>query len=136
MPTSTCTISAKSCCGGSGRPEASKGRRRQRRPRAIAVRIPGTTANVPALANMQRYHFDLVDHTTVEDKGGQIFADDIVAADVADELALRVYKVRPELRGKGYSILATNAEGNEIVRSPCSKMLLVIRRQCACTADV
>jgi hypothetical protein len=39
---------------------------------------------------MPRYHFDLVDHTTVEDKGGQILADDIFASGVADELALRV----------------------------------------------
>jgi hypothetical protein len=59
---------------------------------------------------MPRYHFDLVDHTTVEHKGGQILADDIVAAGVADELARRVYEVRPELHGKGYSILVTNAD--------------------------
>ena len=67
---------------------------------------------------MQRYHFDLVDHTTIEDKGGQMLADDMVACDVADELALRVYEVRPELRGKGYLILVTNADGDEIHRAP------------------
>jgi hypothetical protein len=67
---------------------------------------------------MPRYHFDLVDHTTVEDKGGQVLADDMVASDVADELARRIPEVRPELRGKGYSILVTGADGEEVHRAP------------------
>jgi hypothetical protein len=67
---------------------------------------------------MPRYHFDLVDHKTVEDHGGQVLDDDITAADVADELARRVYKVRPELRNKGYSILVTDSEGQEVHRAP------------------
>ncbi len=49
---------------------------------------------------MPRYHFDLVDHHPVEDHEGQILADDTTAEDVADELAARVYDVRPELRGR------------------------------------
>lgn len=72
---------------------------------------------------MPRYHFDLVDHTTVEDKGGQMLADDITASDVADELARRVWEVRPELHGKGYSILVTNADGDEIHRAPLEDVL-------------
>jgi hypothetical protein len=83
----------------------------------------GTTQDITALRSMPRYHFDLVDHTTVEDKGGQILADDIVASDVADELALRVYEVRPELRGKGYSILVTNADGDTIHSAPLEDAL-------------
>ena len=71
---------------------------------------------------MPRYHFDLVDHKTIEDEGGQVLADDIVASDVADELARRVYQVRPDLRGKGYVILVTNAEGDEIHRAPLEEM--------------
>lgn len=67
---------------------------------------------------MPRYHFDLVDHHTVEDHGGQILEDDITASDVADELARRIYEVRLELRGKGYSILVTDAEGHEVHRAP------------------
>lgn len=67
---------------------------------------------------MPLYHFDLVDHHPVEDRGGQILADDTTAEDVADELAARVYDVRPELRGKGYSILVTDAQGREIHRAP------------------
>jgi hypothetical protein len=66
---------------------------------------------------MPRYHFDLVDHTTVEDHGGQILTDDLTAADVADELARRIFEVRPELRGQGYWILVTDAEGQEVHRA-------------------
>jgi hypothetical protein len=71
---------------------------------------------------MPRYHFDLVDHKTVEDNGGQILADDVTASDVADELAARVYEVRPELRGKGYSILVTDSQGNEVHRAPVGQV--------------
>jgi hypothetical protein len=70
---------------------------------------------------MPRYHFDLVDHITVEDHGGQILADDITAAVVADELARRVREVRPQLMGKRYSIVVTDAEGREVHRSPIDR---------------
>ncbi len=40
--------------------------------------------------SMPKYHFDLVDHCTAEDHGGQALADDITASDVADEPARRV----------------------------------------------
>ena len=67
---------------------------------------------------MARYYFDLVDHKTVEDHGGQVLADDITAADVADELARRVSNSRPELRDKGYAILVTDQDGHEVHRAP------------------
>jgi hypothetical protein len=67
---------------------------------------------------MPRYHFDLIDQQTVEDHGGQLLEDDIKASDVADELAVRIYEVRPELRDKGYSILVTDSEGLEVHRAP------------------
>jgi hypothetical protein len=35
---------------------------------------------------MPRYHFDLVDHNTVEDNGGQVLSGDTAATGVADEL--------------------------------------------------
>jgi hypothetical protein len=73
---------------------------------------------------MPRYHFDLVDHATVEDKGGQILTDDMTACDVADELARRVYQARPELRGKGYHIVVTNVDGDEIHRAPVRPIVL------------
>jgi hypothetical protein len=40
-------------------------------------------------ALMPRYHFDLVDHQTVQDEGGQELSDDAKAAGIADELARR-----------------------------------------------
>jgi hypothetical protein len=67
---------------------------------------------------MPRYHFDLVDHHTVEDHGGQVLEDDIKASDVADALAARIFEVRPELRDKGYSVLVTDSEGLEVHRAP------------------
>ena len=60
---------------------------------------------------MPRYHFDLVDHKTVEDKGGHVLADEVIASDVADGLAEDLYRVRPKLRGMGYSVVVSNAEG-------------------------
>ena len=67
---------------------------------------------------MPRYHFDLVDHKTVKDEGGQFLADDITACGVADRLAEELFQVRPELRGSGYSILVSNADGDEVHRAP------------------
>ena len=67
---------------------------------------------------MPRYHFDLIDSATVADQGGRILSDDVMAADVADRLARELYEVRPELRGKGYAILVTNADGEEVHRAP------------------
>lgn len=40
-------------------------------------------------ALMPRYHFNLVDHTAVQDHGGQLCADDIVAEGVANALVRR-----------------------------------------------
>jgi hypothetical protein len=65
-----------------------------------------------------RYHFDLIDHKTAKDAGGQFLADDITACDVADRLAEELFKVRPELRGEGFSILVSNADGDEVHYAP------------------
>jgi hypothetical protein len=70
-----------------------------------------------------RYHFDLVDSTTVADQGGRIIADDVMAADVADRLAQKLFAIRKELRGKSFFILVTNAEGEEIHRAPIDQPL-------------
>jgi hypothetical protein len=72
---------------------------------------------------MPRYHFDLIDHKTVEDEGGQILADDVMAGDVADRLAEDLYRIRPELRGKGYSILVSNAEGETVHKAPIEDLV-------------
>jgi hypothetical protein len=67
---------------------------------------------------MPRYHFDLIDSRTVADVGGRTLEDDIAAADAADNLAAELYKGRPELRGKDYAVLVTNADGEEVHRAP------------------
>jgi hypothetical protein len=72
---------------------------------------------------MPRYHFDLVDHNTVEDKGGQVLADDVMASDVADRLAEELYQVRPELRGKGYSILVSGPDGETVHKVPVAGVI-------------
>jgi hypothetical protein len=75
-------------------------------------------ARSPERKAMPRYHFDLVDHKTVEDMGGQILPDDVTACDVGDRLAEDLYQIRPELRGKGYSILVSSADGDQIHNAP------------------
>jgi hypothetical protein len=65
---------------------------------------------------LPRYHFDLVDSKTVADEGGSELADDMQAMEVAQELARRLLRERPELKGRRYSILVTNQDGDEIGR--------------------
>jgi hypothetical protein len=61
---------------------------------------------------------------TVEDHGGQLLVM-IVAADVAESLAQPICGVRPEPRGKGFSILVTDAEGKEVHRALVERFTLV-----------
>jgi len=58
--------------------------------------------------NVPRYHFDLVDSKTMTDEGGAELTDDIQALDVAEEIARRLSKERPELCGRHFAILVTN----------------------------
>ena len=67
---------------------------------------------------MPHYHFDLVDSKTVADEGGAELPDDIQALDVAEEIARRLLKERPELAGRHFSILVTDRDGEEIGRVP------------------
>ena len=67
---------------------------------------------------MPRYHFDLVDSTTVADEGGADVQDDVMAMDVAEEIARRLARERPELKNKHFSVLVSNEEGQEVGRAP------------------
>jgi len=67
---------------------------------------------------LPRYHFDLVDSETVADEEGADLPDDIKALDVAEEIARRLLEERPELKGRHFSILVTNEDGEEIGRMP------------------
>ena len=67
---------------------------------------------------MPRYHFDLVDSETIADEGGAEAVDDIVAMDIAEEIARRLVRERPELKNRHYSILVSNEDGDEVCRTP------------------
>nr|WP_249811367.1 hypothetical protein [Bradyrhizobium sp. 149] len=60
----------------------------------------------------------MVDSKTVADEGGAELPDDIQALDVAEEIATRLLKERPELEGRNFSILVTDQDGEEIGRVP------------------
>ena len=74
---------------------------------------------------MPRYHFDLIDSTTVADQGGQLLEDESMAIEVADRLAQELSVVRPELRSKGYKVLVTNADGERVHEAPLDRFRLV-----------
>ncbi|MGY0574372.1 DUF6894 family protein [Bradyrhizobium sp. RDM12] len=71
-----------------------------------------------ARVDVPRYHFDLVDSRTVTDEGGSELPDDIQALDVAEVIARRLLAERPELKGRNFSILVTNQDGEEIGKVP------------------
>jgi hypothetical protein len=74
---------------------------------------------------MPRYHFDLVDSKTVADQGGQLLEDETMAIHVADRLAEELSDARPELRGKGFKVLVSDADGERIHEAPLDKFKLV-----------
>lgn len=66
---------------------------------------------------MPRFFFDLVDGKRVPDPAGQVLRDPSAAVRVADKLAGDVYKIRPELRGKDFSIHVRDENGDEVHRA-------------------
>jgi hypothetical protein len=80
------------------------------------------TVEASRVVAVPRYHFDLVDSKTVSDEDGSELSDDSEAMDVAEELARRLLKQPPELKGRHYSILVTNQDGDEIGRRPLDRI--------------
>jgi hypothetical protein len=71
---------------------------------------------------MPKYHFDLVASKTIADEGGAEVCNDIGAMDIAQELARRLVKERPELKDRHYAILspprtATRSAGRHLIPS-------------------
>lgn len=66
---------------------------------------------------MQRYFFDLIDTTSVTDAGGALLENDNHARKVARELVHDVRKSRPELIGRGYTVVVRSQAGDEIMRA-------------------
>ncbi|WP_375411620.1 DUF6894 family protein [uncultured Bradyrhizobium sp.] len=67
---------------------------------------------------MPRYHFDLVDSQIVADEGGAEMPDEAAATVAADLLAKRLIQERPELRNRGFAILVTDEDGEQVGRFP------------------
>ncbi|WP_024514474.1 hypothetical protein [Bradyrhizobium sp. Tv2a-2] len=67
---------------------------------------------------MSLYHFDLANTKTIEDKGTFELDDDIEALDLADLIARRILRQRPERKNRHYFIIVTDEAGEEIVRVP------------------
>jgi hypothetical protein len=66
---------------------------------------------------MRRYHFDLVDTTSVTDANGAILDSDEQAIKVARDIVHEVRETRPELLGHGYEVLVRADNGQEIWRT-------------------
>lgn len=66
---------------------------------------------------MRKYHFDLIDHGTVSDHGGQELLDNAEAIHAAERLAEHLRVLKPELIGKRYAVLVTDENGDEIHRA-------------------
>jgi hypothetical protein len=78
----------------------------------------GTSQLLNAFHHVKKYHFDLVDRTTIADQGGHECAGDYQAVEVATQLALKLHATRPDLREKGFKILVTNEDGEQIHIAP------------------
>jgi hypothetical protein len=78
----------------------------------------GTSTLLRAFRGMRKYHFDLIDNTTVTDQGRQECASDEQAIHVANQLALKLHSSKPELRSRGFKILVTDEDGEEIHVAP------------------
>jgi hypothetical protein len=74
---------------------------------------------------MPRFHFDLIDSKTVVDYGGRLLEDEELATEVAIKLAQELFDARPELRGKGFKILVTDADGERVHEAPLDRFRLV-----------
>ncbi len=67
---------------------------------------------------MPYYYFDLVIGEEYKHQGGLILEDLEVASDRADQLASELSIVRPELKAKGCAVRVTNADNDELYRTP------------------
>lgn len=67
---------------------------------------------------MPYYSFDLVIGEEYKDQGGLILENLEVAADRADQLAVELSVVNPELKAKGCAVRVTSLDNTEVYRTP------------------
>jgi hypothetical protein len=67
---------------------------------------------------MPYYYFDLVIGEEYKNQGGIILEDLELASDRADQLAIELCLVRPELKAKDCAVRVTDGDNNELYRTP------------------
>jgi hypothetical protein len=67
---------------------------------------------------MPRYYFRLADGHVAANYGAHELANDTAAQIAGIELARSVREIRPELIGRGYSILVNDEQGTDICTIP------------------
>jgi hypothetical protein len=67
---------------------------------------------------MPYYYFDLVIGEEYKNQGGIILEDLVLASDRADQLAIELSLVRPELKAKDCAVRVTDGDNNELYRTP------------------
>lgn len=75
------------------------------------------------------YSFDLVIGEEHKNQGGLILENIEVAADRADQLAIELSIVHPELKAKGCAIRVTSVENAEVYRTPLDPVPSWMMRQ-------
>jgi hypothetical protein len=90
--------------------------------RSLIHYFRGTTHNDRRFRGMPYFNFDLVIGQEFKDQGGMILEDLTTAADRADQLAVELCIVRPELRSRGYAIRVTDDGEKEVYRTPLEAM--------------
>lgn len=67
---------------------------------------------------MPYYSFDLVIGEEYKEQGGLILENLELAADRADQLAIELSIVRPELKSRGCAVRVISADNTEVYRTP------------------
>ena len=67
---------------------------------------------------MPYYYFDLVIGEEYKNQGGIILEDLDLASDRADQLAVELSLVRPELKAKDCAVRVTDGDNRELYRTP------------------
>lgn len=64
-----------------------------------------------------QFHFNLADGRSVADKGAQELEDAVQASEAADLLAKKVAREQPDLVTKGFAIVVSDEDGEEVYRA-------------------
>jgi hypothetical protein len=71
---------------------------------------------------MPCYYFDLVIGEEYKNQGGIILEDIDLASDRADQLAIELSLVRPELKARHCAVRVTDGDNRELYRAPLDRV--------------